>query len=75
MGAWRLLKGHLGLGAHNPPTVRPWGRQLGPAAHILWVHLCRYGDLALAPWLACPPGRCVPWGLRDDARGGIFESL
>ena len=47
-----LLEGHQGLGAHPPPAARSRSRQSGPAAHILWVRVCRCGDLAFAIWLA-----------------------
>ena len=60
----------LGVGAHPPPAARPWGRQLGSPAHMLWVRVCGCGDPALALWLACPAGRCVPRGWREVARGG-----
>ena len=53
-GASCLRDGRLGLGAQPPPAARPWNRQPRSAAHMLWVKMCRRGDSALAPWLACP---------------------
>ena len=68
-GASGLCEGGLALGAHPPPTPRPWRKQSGSTAHMLWVRTCRRGDPALAPLLACPAGLCVPWGWQEVAGG------
>ena len=36
---------------------------------MLWVRLCRHGDPAVAPRLACPARHCVLWQWREVARG------
>ena len=58
------------LGAQPPPAARPWGRQSWSTAHMLSVRLCRRGDPALAPWLACPAEHCGLGGWQEDAREG-----
>ena len=74
-GASCLRGGRLGLGVHSPPIARPCGRQLGSAAHMLWLQVCRPGGPAVALCLACPARHCAPRGCREVAPGRGHLSL
>ena len=78
-GASCLCEGCPGLSTLPPPTARPWGVRLEPAALFLWACGVRaWGPVtnlkapALASW-HCAPGRLT--GERPGAGGGGSLSL
>ena len=69
-GAPRRCEGRLGSSALPPPAARPWGRQAGSAAQLLWASVWGCGDPAVAPWRARPVGCRMPRGWRGVSPGG-----
>ena len=63
-------EGHLWLGAQPPFAARPWGKQSGPAVHLLSARQCSCGDPALALWRAGPLGCRAPQTWWEDVPGG-----
>ena len=68
--ASRRSECRLWSGAQPPLAARPWGRQSGPAVHLLSVGQCSCWDPALALWRARALGCRAPRRWWEVAPGG-----